>query len=157
MVALHHPVYSADNYHSGSTAMKDVIEKAATKAGRVPDMVVAGHVHDYQRLTHEQDGVQRPYLITGAGGYPNLHSVQKVNGERMVPPVVFTDKDGAQVTLNAYSDDHHGFLRVDVTADTFTGRYYQVPRPQEPYSKGNQLVDYFDYHWLQKQVPTNAL
>lgn len=157
LVAMHHPVFSADNYHSGSTAMKETIEAAAEAAGRFPDMVIAGHVHDYQRLTHQHDGTQRPYLITGAGGYPNLHGIRKVNGEKMIAPVVFTDKDNDQVTLNAYSDDHHGFLRVDVTAETFTGHYYQVPRPQDPYSKGNQLVDYFEYHWPTRQVMTNSL
>ena len=43
-----------------------------------------------------------------------------------------------------------GFLRVDLTATTFTGSYYQVPRPQDPYSKGAQLVDYFEYAWTTK-------
>src|SRR5437763_13085704 len=51
MVALHHPVYSADDHHSGSIYMKEVLEHAAQQAGRHPDMVLAGHVHDYQRLT----------------------------------------------------------------------------------------------------------
>src|SRR6266478_6604131 len=38
-VALHHPVYSADDHHSGSTYMKDVIETAVQDTGRHPDMV----------------------------------------------------------------------------------------------------------------------
>ena len=50
-VTMHHPIYSADNFHSGSTYMKDVLEHASTKAKRHPDLIVAGHVHDYQRLT----------------------------------------------------------------------------------------------------------
>jgi hypothetical protein len=158
LLALHHPIYSADTYHSGSTAMKQLIHTAGAQAGRLPDMVLAGHVHDYQRLTHEQpDGTQRPYLITGAGGYPNLHSIQKVDGKKMIAPVQFLDKDSDPVTLNAYSDDHHGFLRVDLTDTTFTGRYYQVPRPQDPYSKGSQLIDYFDYDWTTKQYRPNTL
>jgi hypothetical protein len=158
LVALHHPIYSADTFHSGSTAMKDLIETAGAKAGRMPDMVLAGHVHDYQRLTHEQpDATQRPYLITGAGGYPNLHSIRTVNGDKMIAPVQFLDKNNDPVTLNAYSDDHHGFLRVDLTDTTFTGRYYQVPRPQDPYSKGSQLIDYFEYDWATKTYQPNTL
>ena len=33
-VSLHHPVYSADDHHSGSTYMKKVIEDAAVASGR---------------------------------------------------------------------------------------------------------------------------
>ena len=66
-------------------------------------------------------------------------------------------KDADPVTLNAYNDDHHGFLRVDLTATTFTGSYYQVPRPQDTYSKGAQLVDYFEYTWATRQYAPNTL
>jgi len=34
MIALHHPIYSADDHHSGSTYMKEVLEHAAQQAGR---------------------------------------------------------------------------------------------------------------------------
>jgi acid phosphatase type 7 len=158
LVALHHPVYSADDHHSGSTYMREALEHAATVAGRHPDMVLAGHVHDYQRLTkNTKDGSQAPYLVTGAGGYHNLHSIMKVNGRRMIPPVVFNDKQGDQVTLEAYSDDHHGFLRLEVTPELITGRYYEVPRPQEPYSKGSHLLDYFEFDWRTRKYIPNHL
>jgi hypothetical protein len=29
--------------------------------------------------------------------------------------------------------------------------------PREPYSKGNQLVDYFEFNWKTKQYAANAL
>ncbi|WP_273889923.1 hypothetical protein, partial [Serratia marcescens] len=51
LVTLHHPIYSADVFHSGSTHMKDLLESAAQRAGRHPDMVLAGHVHMYERFT----------------------------------------------------------------------------------------------------------
>jgi hypothetical protein len=157
-VALHHPVYSADNYHSGSPQMKQVIEAAATAAGRHPDMVLAGHVHDYQRLTKQHsDGTIAPYLVTGAGGYHNLHKIQKVIGESMIPPVIFDDKENDPVTLERYSDDHHGFLRLEVTDPIITGRYYAVPRPQDSYSKPSQLIDYFEYNWRTHQYVPNTL
>jgi hypothetical protein len=158
LVALHHPVYSADDHHSGSTYMKDALEQAAATAGRHPDMVLAGHVHDYQRLTKTMaDGTKALYLVTGAGGYHNLHTIMKVNGARMIAPVVFNDRQGDPVTLEAYSDDHHGFLRLEVTPKLITGRYYEVPRPQEPYSKGSHLLDYFEYDWQQHQYVPNHL
>ena len=158
LVTMHHPIYSADNFHSGSTYMKDLLEQASKKAGRDPDMIVAGHVHDYQRLTKNQpDGTQVPYLVTGAGGYHNLHSIMKVNGKNMVPPVVFKDKQGDPVTLEKYSDDHHGFLRMEITDKLITGHYYTVPRPQDPYSKGSQLLDYWEFDWKKKRYVPNAL
>jgi hypothetical protein len=157
-VALHHPVYSADNYHSGSLQMKQVIEAAADAAGRHPDMILAGHVHDYQRLSKQRaDGTIVPYLITGAGGYHNLHRIQRVIGQSMIPPVTFTDRDDDPVTLERYSDDHHGFLRLEVTDPIITGRYYEVPRPQDPYSKPRQLIDYFEFNWRTKQFQPNTL
>jgi hypothetical protein len=158
IVTLHHPIYSADDYHSGSTRMKAVIESAASAAGRHPELIVAGHVHNYQRLTKTMPGnVQVPYLVTGAGGYHNLHNVIKVNGEHMIPPVVFNDHNGDPVTLERYSDDHHGFLRMEVTPTLIVGRYYSVPRPQEPWSKPSQLVDYFEFDWRNKKYVANSL
>lgn len=158
MVALHHPIYSADDHHSGSSAMKKVIEDAAIAAGRHPDAVLAGHVHNYQRITkHNADGTKVPYLVTGAGGYHNLHTIMKVQGERMVTPVNFTDATGETVSLECYSDDHHGFLRLELAHGHMTGRYYEVPRPQEPYSKGNHLLDYFEFDFHSKTYVPNQL
>ncbi len=158
LVALHHPVYSADDHHSGSTYMKEVLEHAAEQAGRHPEMIIAGHVHDYQRLTKKMsDNTEVPYLVTGAGGYHNLHSIMKVDGQRMIPPVIFNDTQGDPVTLENYSDDHHGFLRMEITDALITGRYYEVPRPQEPFSKGSHLLDYFEFDWRNRRYVPNSL
>ena len=155
-VALHHPIYSADTHHSGSTFMKELLEEASETAGRQPELILAGHVHDYQRITHtQQDETQTLHLITGAGGYPNLHSIIKVDGEKMVTPAQFDDKDGDHATVEKYSDDHHGFMRLEVTDQTVTGRYYEVPRPHEPYSKGSQLLDYFEFDWKNRRYIPN--
>lgn len=160
IVALHHPIYSADDHHSGSLEMKELLEEAAKQSGRHPDLVLAGHVHDYQRLTKAlPDGTVAPYLVTGAGGYHNLHKIMQVNGERMVAPVQFTDKNNDVVTLESYVDDRYGFMRlmVDASASTITGWYYTVPRPQESYSKGSQLVDLFQYNFQTRQYIANQL
>ena len=159
VVALHHPPYSADDHHSGSTHMRDVIDAASAAAGRAPDMVVAGHVHNYQRLDRvAPDGTVQPYLVTGAGGYHNLHHVQKVDGHTMIAPVVMEhDEHGRTVNLLSYLDDHHGFLEVTVEGDQIVGQYFQVPRPQEPYSKGNQLCDHWEFDWRQKAWVPNSL
>jgi acid phosphatase type 7 len=157
IVALHHPIYSADSHHSGSPTMKALLEQAASTSGRHPDLVIAGHVHDYQRLTKNMaDGSQIPYLVTGAGGYHNLHTIMQVNGARMITPVQFTDKNNDVVTLESYVDDRFGFMRLEVDESSFTGRYYTVPRPQESYSKGNQLADLFQYDWKTKRYIPNS-
>src|SRR5690242_3333732 len=120
--------------------MKAFLEHAAEAAGRHPHLGVAGHVRDYQRLTTVMaDGRQIARRATGAGGYRALHPSVKVNGPRVVSPARF------------------GFLRFEVTESSFTGRYFTVPRPQESFSKGNQLVDLFEYDWKAKRYIPNAL
>ena len=158
IVSLHHPIYSADDHHSGSTHMKDVLERATEAAKRHPDMIVAGHVHNYQRLTKVLEGdAQIPYLVTGAGGYHNLHSIIKVDGQSMITPVEFKDKTGDPVTLERYVDDHHGFLRLEITDKLVIGKYFIVPRPHEPYSKPSKMVDYFEFDWRKKRYVPNRL
>ncbi len=160
IVALHHPLYSADDHHSGSTYMKTALETASTAAGRRPDMILAGHVHNYQRVTkREPDGTILPQIVTGAGGYHNLHHIMHVDGDKMIPPVDFHNKqnDSEIVTLEKFSDDHHGFLRLEFTPDLITGRYYTVPRPQEAWSKPSQLLDYFEFDWKKKAYRRNTL
>jgi len=59
--------------------------------------------------------------------------------------------------LETYSDDHHGFLRLEVDSEKMVGRYYEVPRPQDPFSKGNHLLDYFEFDWVNKKYLPNKL
>ena len=157
LLALHHPIYSADDHHSGSTYMKDLVAQACAEAGRHPDAILAGHVHNYQRLTRANgDGGKTLFLVTGAGGYHNLHQIMKVNGQRLIPPAVFHDSGGDAVTLENYSDDHHGFLRVELSDGVMQGQYYEVPRPQEPFSKGSHLLDHFRFDFRQKAYLPNT-
>ena len=157
LLALHHPIYSADDHHSGSTYMKDLVAEASAAAGRHPDAILAGHVHNYQRLTRDNgDGGKTLFLVTGAGGYHNLHQIMKVNGRRLIPPAVFHDSGGDAVTLENYSDDHHGFLRVELSDGVMQGQYYEVPRPQEPFSKGSHLLDHFRFDFRQKAYLPNT-
>jgi hypothetical protein len=144
VVTLHHPPYSADDHHGGSQPMHDALDAAFAKAGRWADMVLAGHVHDYQRFTRKgaSNDRQIPYVVAGAGGYHNLHSVAKVNGAKPVPPVSLP-LSGDTLTLESYVDDRHGFLRLDVGPQVIAGKYYTVPRPQESWSQPPKLVDTF--------------
>ena len=128
LVTMHHPIYSADTYHSGSQYMAEVLDTAAAHARRTPDLVLAGHVHNYQRFTRTTATGKVPYIVAGAGGYWHLHAMQKLAGGPIPTPYQLPDPD-SEVTLESYVDDDHGFLRVDVTAETITGQYLTVPRP----------------------------
>jgi hypothetical protein len=159
-VALHHPIYSADIYHSGSSHMKDILENAFVQAGRHADLVLAGHVHDYQRFTKTlPDGGVVPYVVTGAGGYKNLHPIMKAStGSPLVAPVSFTDKEGESVTLEKYADKQFGFFRLEVTKTLITGRYFNCTEPgqQTPAGEGNILFDYFELDWKKRAYLPNS-
>lgn len=141
IIAAHHPIYSADTHHSGSHYMSKILDEASTKTGRKPDIVLTGHVHNYQRFTRQLDGASIPYIVAGGGGYWHLHEViRQDNGEKITTPFPISDMG---VTLENYCDDRHGFLRFEVTAQTITGTYFAVPRPQESWSAPATPVDTF--------------
>jgi hypothetical protein len=83
ILALHHPIYSFDVFHSGSSKMADVLENAIRDTGRVPNLVLSGHVHDYQRIEQAiAPGGPTPFIVTGNGGYHNLHAVHSGSGDK---------------------------------------------------------------------------
>jgi Calcineurin-like phosphoesterase len=51
IVTLHHPPYSVDAHHGGSQKMGAALDSAFRGSGRLPQLVISGHVHDYQRFT----------------------------------------------------------------------------------------------------------
>jgi hypothetical protein len=145
-LTMHHPVFSADDHHSGSGDMKEAIDQAIQHTGRQFDIVFGGHVHNYQRFTRFSNDWEIPYIIAGAGGYHNLHKVATINGNKLIPPFSrFIDDE--QVTLNRYLDDRHGFLRIEISGDIITGKYFGVPRPQESWSSPARLFDFFKLNW----------
>jgi hypothetical protein len=141
ILAVHHPVYSADPYHSGSRYVGEILDQAMAKTGRKPDLVLTAHVHNYQRFTRQIDGTSIPYIVAGAGGYWHLHNVIRQNdGEKVALPFFIADMG---VTLENYCDDRHGYLRFEVTPHTITGTYFTVPRPQESWSAPATPIDTF--------------
>jgi len=69
IVAVHHPPFSGDQNHSGSTGLMNDLDDAFKKAGLVPDMVLSGHAHLYQRFTRVINKSSVPYIISGSGGF----------------------------------------------------------------------------------------
>src|SRR5262249_44803734 len=114
IVALHHPVYSFDKFHSGSARMADVLQNAINDTRRIPNLVLTGHVHNYQRIEKTvADGASLlPFLVAGHGGYHNMH---KLNAD-----VGFTDPETG-ANLSFADDQRHGYLTLTLTKDKISG------------------------------------
>ncbi|GHO83821.1 metallophosphoesterase family protein [Dictyobacter formicarum] len=144
IVATHHPIYSGDTHHSGSQYMEGILDDAMQATGRIPHLVLTAHVHNYQRFTRQYNNKAITYLVAGAGGYWNLHSM--LNAIKHPPsPIEFPYPlpDRPDISLNLFSDDRHGYLKMTVTPDAIQGEYYTVPRSQESWSAPASLFDQF--------------
>jgi acid phosphatase type 7 len=132
ILALHHPIYSFDTFHSGSSKMADVLENAIRDTGRVPNLVLSGHVHDYQRIEQDiaPDG-PTPFIVSGNGGYHNLHAVHSEPGDK-------APDTGA--VLQYANSKRFGFLTLTIDHQTISGVGTEVDR------NGNvQQGDKFSY------------
>jgi hypothetical protein len=78
MMAMHHPPYSrglSDKGfgHGSSVEMGAQLDKACSTAGILPDAVLSGHSHNYQRYSRSATVSGRskeiPYLVVGTGGF----------------------------------------------------------------------------------------
>lgn len=144
IVAMHHPIYSADSYHSGSQYMEGILDNAMQATGRIPHLVLTGHVHNYQRFTRQYNNRAMTYLVAGSGGYWNLHKMLDAIKNPPTPiDFPYPLPDRPDVSLNLFSDDRHGYLKMTVTPDAIQGEYYTVPRSQESWSAPASLFDQF--------------
>ena len=130
MVTLHHPPISADSYHSSSAPMLAAIDAAMTSSKRIPDLIAAGHVHDYQRHTRNAAAVggtgHITYVVAGNGGYHNLHTLA-TDVSALTLPAPFPGMSG--VTIEAADDRHYGYTRVQVTPTTLSLQAVSVAAP----------------------------
>ena len=56
--------------------MADALENAIRNSGRVPNLVLSGHVHNYQRIEQTiAKNSATPFIVTGNGGYHDLHKI----------------------------------------------------------------------------------
>ena len=140
LLAMHNPIYSADGYHHGSTYLTGVLDSAIERAGRVPDLFLAGHVHNYQRFTRSWKNREIPYLVAGTGGFWQLYALPEVGGKKITTPFAVPNTD---VTLENYCDDHHGYMRLEVSPQTLKVAFLSVPRPHEAWSAPAVVQDSF--------------
>ena len=113
IVAVHHPIYSFDDHHSGSPRMADFLQHAINDTRRVPNLVLTAHVHNYQRIEKTLiDGTPSPFLVAGHGGYYHLHGLSAGADT--------TDPD-TQATLIFAEDKAHGYVTLTIDPDTIAG------------------------------------
>jgi hypothetical protein len=119
ILALHHPIYSFDTFHSGSSKMSDALENAIRDTGRVPNLVLSGHVHDYQRIEQNiaPDG-PTPFIVSGNGGYHNLHQIHSANG------TVAADTKAKLI----YGKVCWGFLTLTIDKKSISGQTTEIDR-----------------------------
>jgi calcineurin-like phosphoesterase family protein len=127
LMAVHHPPFSLDSVHGGTPDILNALDRAIVVSGRVPDAVLSGHVHNYQRFTREVKGRKIPYVVAGAGGYANdarsMHKIQKeLVGVKL--PYQTTHPD---VQFEAYEEEQPGFLRITASAGEIQFEYFRVP------------------------------
>ncbi len=134
IVALHHPIFSFDNFHSGSARMGDAVQQAINDSRRVPNIVLTAHVHNYQRIEHPISGSARtPFLVVGTGGYYNLHALNASPG---------TTDPTTNATLVAADDQHWGYLTLSADAQNISGKVTLVANAGEA---GSTETDLFSY------------
>src|SRR5260221_12107082 len=120
ILALHHPIYSFDVFHSGSSKMADALENAIRDTGRVPNLVLSGHVHDYQLIEQKiAPSGPTPFVVCGNGGYHNLHAIHSNPGD-VAPDSGALLKDGA--------DKAWGFLTLTIDANQISGIPTEIDR-----------------------------
>ncbi len=149
-MAVHHPPYSADTHHSGSKYIAEVLDQAFAESGRMADVVLNGHIHNYQRFTRSGDGRHVPYIVAGSGGYWHLHYVSKnADGSPIQLPLKMPD---SELTLENHCDDRHAFVRMLATPRFLSGECWTVPRPQESWRAPAQRIDGFQLDWQQHRL-----
>jgi hypothetical protein len=127
IVTIHHPPFSGDDEHSGSSVADQVLTSSFQAVKRYPDLILSGHVHNYQRFTNAVQGpkgqLQIPYVVAGAGGFTKLGPMQQVNGAPPKAPLAL----GNGLTLEKYDAQNFGFLRLQVSKRHIVGTYVSAP------------------------------
>ena len=128
--------------------MFGAVDQAVAASGRSPDAVLAGHVHNYQRFSRTvQVGgspVDVPYIVAGAGGYPNLHTMASDAAAAKLP---WQMPNFPGAILEAFDDTHFGYGRMTVTATELSFDYVTVvPRAQVTTATISPIV-VDQFHW----------
>ncbi|HWG40016.1 MAG TPA: metallophosphoesterase [Candidatus Acidoferrales bacterium] len=120
IVTVHHPPFSGDVEHAGSSVVEQVLFDSFNATKRYPNLILSGHVHNYQRFTNVVQNMQIPCVVAGAGGYTKLGTLHKINGKDPTVPLPL----GGGLTLEQYDQTEFGFLRLEVSKNQIVGTYF---------------------------------
>jgi hypothetical protein len=121
IVTCHHPPFSIDRFHGGAEAIGTALDGAFSTANRIPDLVLSGHVHDYQRFSRAMNGGRTlTYVVIGNSGYHNLHLLAQdaQTGQEVSSGVTFEFGD----------DRHWGYLELTIDGRSISGAYNAVTK-----------------------------
>jgi hypothetical protein len=122
IVAVHHPPYSIDSVHGGHAPIREALDRTFEASGRIPDLVLTAHVHDYQHFERDMGGGKSlHYVVAGAGGfagYTSLHKLKNVADVDLPSDVSFVKGN----------DKLPGFMKIGVTPTQIECEYYTVSR-----------------------------
>jgi hypothetical protein len=127
IVAMHHPIHSvaAVASHAGSLKMKTLLEEGCTYSRRLPELVLAGHVHNYQRFTTTVIGKKCVFVVAGCGGHARDPLIQEFTSDTPAP-------NDPGVTVNFATRKYVGVLRMTVTPGKILGEYIAAGQPSQP-------------------------
>jgi hypothetical protein len=132
ILAVHHPCFSLDENHGGYPDIFAALQGAAKASARWPDVVMSGHVHDYQRFTQTTDSKKQiPHLVIGNGGYADtvaaMHKLQRDPAQGNAPITATFPTDMKGVVLEAYNEVAGGFARISVDSKTLRFEFFACP------------------------------
>ncbi len=111
------------------------MDRAFKTANRTADLVLSGHVHNYQRFMRKVGRKLVPYIVAGAGGYADseraMHKIAKDPSTSQKIPAPF-QTSLPDVVLEAFNDAEPGFLRLKVTRDEIAGEYFTIDFQDNP-------------------------
>ena len=143
IVCVHHTPFAVDDKRSGSEYILNRLDSAFQISDRIPDIIFAGHVHNYQRFTRTFDGREIPYLVAGMGGHWDLNYMQKHQDDTAIE-VPYKVPDREDLILENYCDNRHGFMRIQVTSKKIIGKFFAASRSHESWRKPSKKLDEFE-------------
>jgi hypothetical protein len=111
------------------------LQDAINASGRLPNMVLTAHVHNYQRIEAELAGIKIPFFVIGNGGYHNMHHLSASPG--------YTDPETG-AALVAAIDTLFGFMTFEVSDTVINGHFTTVPQAGGSWSDSTQYNTSFD-------------
>jgi acid phosphatase type 7 len=155
IVTIHHPPFSGDNEHSGSSEAEKILFDSFKATKRYPNLILSGHVHNYQRFTNVVAGpkgdLEIPCIVAGAGGYTNLGKLQQINGAYPTVPLTV----GSGISLEQYDQTNFGFLRLEVSKKQIVGTYVSAPYSAGAAATG-KVVETFTIDVVKNTVTTGS-